>query len=81
MDTVIYKEYPSGRPVTLCEIAEKSRMGEKEEEYCPYCDCEVLIPLTGGRCPGCGHWLMPCNMCDSDLRTCDGCPFERFEEE
>ena len=73
--------YNDGVPVTVADVAEMARHGETTQEICPECDNEVEIPVTGGHCPECGKWVIPCSMCDTAL-NCLGddrpCPYECF---
>lgn len=47
------------------------------DESCSYCGNEVSIKAYGiSKCPECGKKILPCSMCDSDLISCDHCPYQ-----
>lgn len=60
-----------GQPVTVADVMEMADNGETCFETCAYCDEEAEIPVTGGYCPSCGMWNLPCSMCDPFLTDCD----------
>ena len=46
------------------------------DECCPFCESEVELPATfePHKCPVCGKWIAPCNLCDHDVCDCKNCP-------
>ena len=50
------------------------------EEWCPYCNEEVDIPVNrASKCPECGEVIYPCSACDQH-DSCHDCPFSKKEE-
>lgn len=49
----------------------------KIEEYCPYCENEVMLDneLKVQVCPECGHAIVPCSICSLDS-CCSPCPLD-----
>ena len=76
---VVYFE--DDKAVSVGDVMEMAEAGEKTFELCPVCDSEIEIPVTGGYCSECGHWCLPCSMCDPRLH-CDlgheACPYHCF---
>lgn len=36
------------------------------DELCPYCgkDVELIAEMKAQKCPECGRWIAPCNLCE-----------------
>ena len=51
-------------------------MDTKIIEYCPHCECEVLLDTKFEiqTCPVCGKKIAPCNLCNGIC--CDDCPLK-----
>lgn len=61
-----------------CKVLEVPAGTDLIEEWCPYCEAEVLIPATMKQhpCPECGEMLKPCALCrdKNALVMCVVCP-------
>lgn len=76
MDMICY--YEDGAPVRASDALARAQEGTRTAEVCPRCGHEAEIPVIGGPCDACGHWIRPCSMCDQSINRCDSCPYGRF---